>query len=101
MKQPNCLAVNKADFVKLNDFLNSFEWITNLASFLAFTSKLKEFANICIPTKTVTVRPNDILWYDSNIHRASTKCGLSKKDKTIKNKINNVIKYANKISMQI
>ena len=33
------------------------------------TETILEFINTCIPSKTVTIRPNDKPWYDSEIRR--------------------------------
>ena len=36
-----------------------------------FTNKIHDFMNLCIPSKLVTIRPNDKPWYDSEIRRFS------------------------------
>ena len=36
-----------------------------------FTNKIHDFMNLCIPSKVVTIRPNDKPWYDSEIRRFS------------------------------
>ena len=38
-----------------------------------FTNIFIEFAKLCIPSKTIVVREDDKLWYDSEIRRNSSK----------------------------
>ena len=104
----------KADFDKLNNLINSFDWdiffssISDLdTAVLSFTEKIIYFAELSIPHKTVTVRPNDQPWYNNSIRRESRKRDRLKrkasrannpylwcKYKTTRNKVNNMIKKA-------
>ena len=72
-----------------------------------FTNKLLEMMTQFIPSKEVTIRPNDKLWYDSEIRRLSRHRDRQKaiviargrdsdweKYKVLRNKVNSRIKYA-------
>ena len=71
-----------------------------------FTNKLLEMMKQFIPSKEVTIRPNDKPWYDSEIRRLSRHRDRQKateiargrdsaweKYKVLRNKVNNRIKY--------
>lgn len=102
----------RADFDKFNNLIAGCDWtILNNGSVDEasdyFTSKFKELAKQCIPSKLVTIRPNDKPWYDSEIRRISKlRDKLRKKAiqfgraedwvkfKTLRNKVNNMKKHA-------
>lgn len=103
------------DFVKFNNLLINTDW-----SFLyhgtvderadTFISKFLIIAEQCIPTKYITIRPNDKPWYNSELRRTSRKRDRLKKTalnsgkpsdwqsyKRCRNKVNNMKKYAKEI----
>ena len=72
-----------------------------------FTSKLIDMMSRCIPSKEVTIRSNDIPWYDSDIRRLTRKRDRQKKSvtkrglpsdwekyKVLRNRVNNLIRFA-------
>ena len=72
-----------------------------------FTNKIHDFINLCIPSKVVTIRPNDKPWYDSEIRMLSKyrdrKRRISlvsnttsswSKYKRLRNKVNKLKKFA-------
>ena len=90
--------------------ISSYDWSILLEGSLNeacinFTKIFLEFVKICIPFKTVTVRPNDKPWFDSEIrHYSRIRDRLKKKSiktgssndltnyKHIRNKVNNLKK---------
>ena len=103
----------RADFNKLKELIISFEWNVLLEGSLndaciKFTDTFLDFARSCIPSKTVTIRPNDKPWFDSVIRKnMCIRDRLKKKSiqsrstndwnkyKQARNKVNNLIKHAN------
>ena len=102
----------RGDFEKLNaqilntnwDFINSVP-VNDACT--KFTDLILKFMNECIPSKDVTIRPNDKPWYNSEIRlysrkrdRQRTKAGRTNniedwtKYKHFRNKVNNLKKYA-------
>ena len=69
---------NQADFDALNTTIRNFDWSCLLhgsvheASYL-FNDIFLEMVKTCIPSKKVTVRPDDKPWYNSEIRRTSRK----------------------------
>ena len=69
---------NLADFNALNTTIHNFDWSCLLhgsvheASYL-FNDIFLEMVKTCIPSKKVTVRPDDKPWYNSEIRRTSRK----------------------------
>ena len=67
-----------ADFNALNTTIRNFDWSCLLhgsvheASYL-FNDIFLEMVETCIPSKKVTVRPDDKPWYNSEIRRTSRK----------------------------
>ena len=63
---------NKANFESLNNKIENYNWNNlrncslNEACFL-FTNTFIDFVKECITSKTITVRPDDQPWFDSNI----------------------------------
>ena len=102
-----------ADFDKLNDKIANTDWnfITNLGCInqicLKFTDLIVKYMGECIPSKDVTIRPNDKPWYNSDIRthsrqRDRLKTKALKTNRTVdwtkyrhsRNKVNNLKKYA-------
>lgn len=84
----------KGNYDELRQSVNDYDWKCtyndNINSYANnFTTKLMELAEKCIPTKTVTVRPLDLPWINSNIRRLMRKRNRLfkkyKKDKSIEN----------------
>lgn len=84
----------------MNDFISSTNWDNlfnsvdnvNTACEL-FNSHLNQYVDKCIPTKIVTIRPNDKPWYDSNLRRESRKRDrLRQKARKSKNE-KDIVKY--------
>ena len=67
----------EADYEKLNENINLFNWELFLQSFNDVNVAAKafgdKFVHLCIPNRTVTNRDNDRPWYDSKIRRESRK----------------------------
>ncbi|MCG8048754.1 MAG: endonuclease/exonuclease/phosphatase family protein [Candidatus Thiodiazotropha taylori] len=102
----------RADYTKLKELISNYDWSILLeGSFndacAKFTDIFLNFAKICIPSKTVTIRPGDKPWFDSVIRRnMRTRDRLKKKSiqtgnsidwnkyKRIRNKVNNLVKHA-------
>ena len=69
---------NQADYNSLNAKINEFDWSclshgsVNKASCL-FNDIFIEMVKSCIPSKRVTVRPDDKPWYNSEIRRTTRK----------------------------
>ena len=103
---------NKGDYERLNKMIDDEDWtyineMTVDESCSCFTELIISFMKICIPSKEVTIRPNDKPWYDSEIRRTSrirdrqrTKAIRTSKTedwtnyKKLRNKVNNLKKYA-------
>ncbi|MCG8048002.1 MAG: endonuclease/exonuclease/phosphatase family protein [Candidatus Thiodiazotropha taylori] len=101
-----------ADIPKLKEMILNFDWSVLLDGSLneaccKFTNTFLDIAKVCIPTKYVTVRPNDKPWFDSEIrHFIRIRDKLKKRSiksasntdwdkyKNIRNKVNNLKKYA-------
>ena len=101
-----------ANIVQLKEMISSYDWSILLEGSLNeacinFTEIFLEFVKNCIPSKTVTVRPNDKPWFDSEIrHYSRIRDRLKKKSiktgssndltnyKHIRNKVNNLKKHA-------
>ena len=102
----------RGDFDKLNvkilntnwDFINNSS--TDVAC-LQFTELILKYMDECIPSKDVTIRPNDKPWYNSDIRLYSRKRDRQKtkavrtqktddwtKYRHFRNKVNNLKKYA-------
>ena len=75
-----------------------------------FTSKFIELARVCIPSKVVTIRPNDKPWFTSEIRqlfrkrdrqkrKAISSCKVTEwnKYKHLRNTANNMKKHAKEI----
>ncbi len=102
---------NKGDYNRLNDLIQSTEWsfieqepINTVCE--TFHAKLLDILHMCIPSKLVTVRPNDKPWYNSAIRRKSRKRDRQKQIairanntnnwkiyKQLRNKVNNMKKH--------
>lgn len=103
---------NQADFNHLNELLSSEDWsfIDTMSTNDAckeFTDKLLQHMNSCIPSKVITIRPNDKPWFDSEMRRytkyrdrqrriaINSKTQLQwNKYKHLRNKVNNLKKAA-------
>ena len=91
---------NRADFIELNQMINVKNWNTLLSSDINeaceyFTSTLVEMMSVCIPSKEVTVRPNDRPWYDSEIRRLSRQRDRLKKIMTNRGQTSDWLRYKN------
>ena len=102
----------KANIVQLKEMISRYDRSILLEGSLNeacinFTKFFLEFVKICIPFNTVTVRPNDKPWFDSEIRyysrirdrlkQKSIKTGSSNdltNYKHIRNKVNNLKKHA-------
>ena len=70
---------NRADFSTFRDELNNFNWelcfqsdnIDEVCSL--WTNNFLDIANRCIPNKNVTIRPDDLPWYNSNLRKLKRK----------------------------
>ena len=75
--------------------------------FRKFTAVFLKMVKLCIPSKTLVVRPNDKPWYDSEIRHFSSKRDrvktkiaktgsliLREKYRKLRNKVNNLKKQA-------
>lgn len=66
---------NKADFNYFRSELSKYDWELCFSSgnpdivCLEWTRVFLEIANKCIPNKVVTIRPNDVPWYNSHLRR--------------------------------
>ena len=107
-----CWSYNKGDYVKLNRLITEQNWdfIDNIdinSSCLRFTETLLSLMTLCIPSKLVTIRPNDKPWYDSQVRTFSRQRDRQKKIATkstkqndwvnykhLRNKVNNLKKHA-------
>ena len=105
---------NRADFGRLNELIEKENWdfidfLTVDDSCNKFTEILLNYMSDCIPSKDVTIRPNDKPWYDSELRRFTTyldrqrKIALKSntesswnKYKKLRNKVNNLKKFAKK-----
>ena len=105
----------EANFTLLNEKILTTDWtfISNTDIDTAteeFTKTLITLAQSCIPTRFVTIRPNDKPWYNSEIRRTSRQrdrqrkiAQLSGKSadwltfKNLRNKVNNMKKHAKEI----
>ena len=101
-----------ANIVQLKEMISNHDWSILLEGSLKeacinFTNFFLEFVQICIPSKTVTVRPNDKPWFDSEIRHYSRIRDRLKKEsiktassndltnyKHTRNKVNNLKKHA-------
>jgi hypothetical protein len=62
---------------KFNNLISQFDWYKLLSictqninmMCVRFTEKYLEFARVCIPTKTITIRDRDKPWFNSGIKR--------------------------------
>ena len=101
-----------ANIEQFKELISSFDWsilnngtVHDAASF--FTRTFLDFAKTCIPSKFITVRPNDKPWIDSEIrHHLRLRDKLKKKAlrsgkssdwnsfKKVRNKVNNLKKHA-------
>lgn len=104
----------RADFERFNDLISQYDWegtFLNCESVDSacetFSNVFIEFAEICIPSKLVTVRPNDKPWMTSelrtNIRKRDRLHKIARNSKSIKdikkfksqrNKVNNMKKYS-------
>lgn len=74
------LYINRMQWTSSSRFNNSTNWheffstfpVINIATNL-FTEKFLGFAQLSIPNQTITVRPDDKLWYNSKIVTGSQK----------------------------
>ena len=106
---------NQADFNALNTTIRNFDWSylahgsVHEASYL-FIDIFLEMVKTCIPSKKVTVRPDDKPWDNSELRRTSRKRDrLKSKEikmgkmsdwnsyKRLRNKVNNQKKQAKEI----
>ncbi|MCG7875001.1 MAG: endonuclease/exonuclease/phosphatase family protein [Candidatus Thiodiazotropha endolucinida] len=103
---------SRADIPKLKEMISNFDWSILLEGSLneaccKFTHTFLNFVKACIPSKTITVRPNDKPWFDSEIrHHIRNRDKLKKKCiktgratdwvtyKKLRNKVNNLKKHA-------
>lgn len=102
----------KGNFDLLNEMITNEDWSfidsndINSAT-REFTKTLLKLMEKCIPHKEVTIRKNDKLWYDSELRKISRKRDRQKtiavqknndhqwkKYKCLRNKVNNLKKYA-------
>ena len=106
---------NQADFNALNTTIRNFDWSCLLHGSVHEASNLfndifLEMVKTCIPSKKVTVRPDDKPWYNSEIRRTSRKRDRLKSKaiktgkisdwnsyKKLRNKVNNQKKQAKEI----
>lgn len=102
----------RADFNKLNNLINQFDWsfiVSNPVNISCklFTETFLKFIHDCIPHKEVTIRPNDKPWYDSQIRTTTRQRDRQRKHaiktkktedwakfKSLRNKVNNMKKHA-------
>ena len=86
--------MKKGNYDELRQSVNDYDWICSYNDNINlyannFTTKLMELTGKCIPSKTVTVRPLDLPWINSNIRRLMRKRNRLfrkyKKDKSIEN----------------
>ena len=103
---------DRGDYDRLNKLIDDENWnyindLTIDESCSRFTQTILSFMTLCIPSKDVTIRPNDKPWYDSVIRRTSrardrqrTKATRTTKTadwtnyKKLRNKVNNLKKHA-------
>ena len=108
----NIWLYNKANFESLNNKIKNFNWNNLLNCSIneacrLFTNTFIDFVKECIPSKTITVRPDDKPWFDSKIRKFcrlrdrlkanALKTGKQNdwdKYKKSRNKVNNLKKYA-------
>ncbi|XP_053398508.1 uncharacterized protein LOC128556837 [Mercenaria mercenaria] len=104
-----------ADFDEFNRLIEAFDWHTYLLfqdsnidiACQKFTEKFLSFARLCIPTKFVTIRPNDKPWMTSELRKEihlrnklhkKARHSQSPNDilifKNQRNKVNNMKQYA-------
>ncbi|MCG8095193.1 MAG: hypothetical protein JAZ17_16505 [Candidatus Thiodiazotropha endolucinida] len=101
-----------ADFQQLKALISNYDWSVLAEgsvndACVKFTDVFLEFVRLCIPSKVVTVRPNDKPWFDSDIRhfirirnklrKKSIKSGNTDhwlKFKQMRNKVNNLKKHA-------
>ncbi|PJE77717.1 hypothetical protein CI610_03355 [invertebrate metagenome] len=89
-----------ADFNKLNNLINTFDWETFFQNFdsvdiasVRFTEQFLSYASECIPKKSVVIRPQDKLWMNSELRKAMRlRDRLRKVFKRVKS-ISNLTKY--------
>lgn len=104
-----------ANFTLLKQKISTFDWNCLLNGTLdeacnMFTNTVLNFVKSCIPSKFITVRPDDKPWYDSEIRHFSRKRDRIKKKalssgnpdiwsryKHIRNKVNNLKKHAKEL----
>lgn len=79
----------QADFQKCNELIEAFNWGTIINSRNSmntncnnFTEKYMGIVQECVPRKEVTVRPNDKLWFNSDLRRE-----IRKRDRLHKNAV--------------
>ena len=102
----------RGNFEKLNDKILNTNWdfintISMNDACIQFTDAILKYMDECIPSKDVTIRPNDKPWYNSEIRlysrkrdRQRTKAGRTQsiddwtKYRHFRNKVNNLKKYA-------
>ena len=100
----------RANFESLNKMISRQDW--NLINSLSvdeacdiFTTKIIDFCHACIPSKELTIRPNDKPWFDSQLKSLSRRRDRQKvkaiksknqndwtKYKVFRNKVNNMKK---------
>ncbi|MCG7877681.1 MAG: reverse transcriptase domain-containing protein [Candidatus Thiodiazotropha endolucinida] len=102
----------KANFALLKEKVASHDWSFLYEGSLddasrKFTDAFLNMVKLCIPSKSVVVRPNDKPWYDSEIRhftvkrdklkfKLNTSSSLQLRDqyRKLRNKVNNLKKYA-------
>ncbi|CAG2187502.1 unnamed protein product [Mytilus edulis] len=89
-----------ADFDKCNELIATFDWesIINAENSMDqncknFTNKFLEYINDCIPQKEVTIRPNDKIWFNSDLRREIRKRDRLHKQARRSNSIPDLNKY--------
>ena len=72
----NVLIYKNGNYEHLNDLIVSTNWLSLFdacqsvdAACDLFIDKLQHFVKECIPSQTVTIRPNDKPWFDSELRR--------------------------------
>ena len=88
----------RGDYDKLNDRISNTNWdfiyhesVNNAC--IQFTDLILKYMDECIPTKEVTIRPNDKPWYNSDIRLNSRKRDRQRTKAVRTNKTEDWTKY--------
>ncbi|CAC5400798.1 unnamed protein product [Mytilus coruscus] len=89
-----------ADFDKCIELIATFDWESRINAENSmdqncknFTNKFLEYINDCIPQKEVTLRPNDKIWFNSDLRREIRKRDRLHKQARRSNGIPDLNKY--------